>query len=275
MANYQMPIDGKLGKTWKVSSYMGMRIHPVTGKKKHHNGTDAFGLGAGPWYIEAIADSKVLYAGPSKLKKENGEPDGFGYYVVLLHKINGEWYTSLYGHMVKGSLKVKTGQKIEAGTVLGKMGTTGMSTGVHLHWELRKGKQHIWDANGKNYVEPIKFMSAAIKLQAIAATAADVATENDPVAPAPNHTEAEADALEAKRLEEKAAAKVAVLEKPKVAEKPQDASEKTYKVKPGDSYWGIASAHPVDGKLIADCVKRLQDLNNNKPLHPGDIIKLY
>lgn len=274
MANYQMPIDGKLGKTWKVSSYMGMRIHPVTGQKKHHNGTDAFGLGSGPWYIEAIADSKVLYAGPSKIKKKNGEPDGFGYYVVLLHKINGEWYTSLYGHMVKGSLKVKTGQKIEAGTVLGKMGTTGMSTGVHLHWELRKGKKHIWDANGKNYVEPIKFMSAAIKLQAIAATAADVATENDPVAPAPNHTEAEADALEEKRLADKAAAKasVAVLEKPKTETK---TDSKVYTIKPGDSYWAIAAAHPVEGKMIADCVKKLQDLNNNKSLHPGETLKLY
>lgn len=272
MANYQMPIDGKLGKTWKVSSYMGMRVHPVTGKKKHHNGTDAFGIGAGPHYIEAIADSKVLHAGPSKLKKANGEPDGFGYYVVLLHKINGEWYTSLYAHMQKGSLKVKAGQKIEAGTVLGKMGTTGMSTGVHLHWELRKGKQHIWDANGKNYVEPIKFMSAAIKLQAIAATAADVATESDPVAPAPNHTEAEADALEAKRLEAKAAAKAAPVA---VLEKPQAAPGKTYTIKSGDSYWAIAQAHPVEGKSVSDCVKKLQELNSNKALHPGETIKLY
>lgn len=274
MANYQMPIDGKLGKTWKVSSYMGMRIHPVTKAKKHHNGTDVFGIGAGPHYIEAIADSKVLHAGPSKLKKSNGEPDGFGYYVVLLHKINGEWYTSLYAHMVKGSLKVKAGQKIEAGTVLGKMGTTGMSTGVHLHWELRKGTKHVWDANGKNYVEPIKFMSAAIKLQAIAATAADVATENDPVAPAPNHTEAEADALEEKRLEAKAAAKapVAVAEKPKVDVKVES---KSYTIKSGDSYWAIASAHPVEGKSTEDCVKKLQALNGNKALHPGEKLVLY
>ena len=270
MTNYQMPIDGKLGKTWKVSSYMGMRIHPVTGQKKHHNGTDAFGLGAGPWYIEAIADSKVLYAGPSRQKKANGEPDGFGYYVVLLHKINGEWYTSLYGHMVKGSLKVKTGQKITAGTVLGKMGTTGMSTGIHLHWELRKGKVHTWDANGKNYVEPIKFMSAAIKLQAIAATAVVVATDADPVAPAPSHTEAEADALEVKRIEEKAAAKI---ETPKAEVKPTES--KKYTVKSGDSYWAIASAHPVDGKTVEQCVKRLQELNDNKSLHPGDVLKLY
>lgn len=274
MANYQMPIDGKLGKTWKVSSYMGMRIHPVTGQKKHHNGTDAFGIGAGPHYIEAIADSKVLHAGPSKIKKENGEPGGFGYYVVLLHKINGEWYTSLYAHMVKGSLKVKAGQTIEAGTVLGKMGTTGMSTGVHLHWELRKGKKHIWDANGKNYVEPIKFMAAAIKLQEIAATAKVVATDEDPVAPAPNHTEEEADALEAKRLEEKAAAKstVAVLEKPKVEVKVES---KSYTIKPGDSYWAIASANPVEGKSVEDCVKKLQSLNGNKALHPGEKLVLY
>lgn len=59
------------------------------------------------------------------------------------------------------------------------------------------------------------------------------------------------------------------------AEKPQDASEKTYTVKAGDSYWAIAQAHPVEGKAVADCVKKLQELNNNKPLHPGDKIKLY
>lgn len=267
MAKLQMPIDGKLGETWKVSSYMGMRIHPVTKQKKHHNGTDSFGLGKGPWYIEAIADSKVLYAGASKLKNPDGSVGGFGYYVVLLHKIHGEWYTSLYAHMVEGSLKVKAGQKIEAGTVLGKMGSTGMSTARHLHWEIRKGKKHIWDANGKNYVEPIAFMKAALKVQAMMLTAPVVATDKDPVAEAPSHNEVEADALEAKRLEAKTAATV--------IEKPKAVKEKTYKVESGDSYWAIAAAHPAGDKTVEQRVKRLQEINDNKSLHPGDILKLY
>jgi murein DD-endopeptidase MepM/ murein hydrolase activator NlpD len=89
--------------------------------------------------------------------------------------------------MQDGSVKVKKGQKVEAGTPLGKMGTTGMSTGKHLHWELRLGKQHIWDKMGKNYIEPIAFFKALIAQEAAIATAGVEATEDDKVAPAPVH----------------------------------------------------------------------------------------
>jgi murein DD-endopeptidase MepM/ murein hydrolase activator NlpD len=195
MAKAQYPIDGMLGKDWKVTSYMGMRIHPVTKVKKHHNGTDIWSPHS-PCYIEAPVNSKVVYAGPSKAKNSDGSVGGFGYYVILIHMIDGLWYTSLYAHMEKGSLKVKTGQKIEAGTVLGKMGTTGMSTGKHLHWELRLGKQHIWDANGKNYIEPVAFFKAYIAKEKAIASAKVVATENDPVAPAPKHNASGAKAVE-------------------------------------------------------------------------------
>jgi hypothetical protein len=62
-----------------------------------------------------------------------------------------------------------------------------MSTGKHLHWELRLGKQHIWDAKGKNYIEPIAFFRALIAQEAAIATASVEATEDDVVAPAPVH----------------------------------------------------------------------------------------
>ena len=173
MAKAQYPIDGAQGKTWKVSSKMGWRMHPVKKEKKHHNGTDIFGLGKGPTYIESFYDGKVLKATVS-----TAPGGGFGHYVVVQHKIGKDFYTSLYAHLKPGSIKVKAGQKIEAGTVLGVMGTSGMSTGVHLHWEIWKGKEHGWSADGKGFVEPLAFVDALIKMEA-AKGFANVATPED------------------------------------------------------------------------------------------------
>lgn len=208
MAKAQYPIDGKLGKDFKATSLMGMRIHPVTKIKKHHNGTDIWSPHE-PCIIEAPYDGKVLEA-----KKSTAAGGGFGNYVILLHKIDGKFYTTLYAHMKDGSIKVKKGQKVEAGQMLGKMGTTGMSTGKHLHWELRLGKVHTWDANGKNYIEPISFFKALIAKEKAIASAAVVATENDPVEDAPEHNEAQAakveEAIKAKKQASAAATPAAV-----------------------------------------------------------------
>ena len=89
--------------------------------------------------------------------------------------------------------------------MLGKMGTTGMSTGKHLHWELRLGSSHIWDANGKNYIEPIGFFKALIAQEKAIASAAVVAKEDDPVAEAPEHNDAQAAKVDAARAAEKVA----------------------------------------------------------------------
>jgi murein DD-endopeptidase MepM/ murein hydrolase activator NlpD len=181
----QYAIDGKPGKAWKVTSTMGWRIHPVTKTKKHHNGTDIWS-GQEPCWIEAPYAGKVVGVG--------NNPAGFGNSVTLKHKIKGEWYTTLYAHMADGSVKVKVGQKVEAGQPLGKMGTTGMSTGKHLHWELHKGTQHTWNATGAGYIEPVKFFKHLIEWEKSIATAPVETPRDAPVAPIPTHDDAGAEA---------------------------------------------------------------------------------
>ena len=162
MAKAQYAIDGAPGKGWKVTSYMGYRIHPVTKVRKHHNGTDIWSSKE-PCWIEAAYDGVVIHVG--------NNPSGFGNNVIIRHKIKGASYVTLYAHMANGSVKVKKGQKVTAGTPLGKMGSTGISTGKHLHWELQKGKNYVWNATGKNYIEPVKFFKALIEWEKSVATA--------------------------------------------------------------------------------------------------------
>lgn len=187
MAKTQFPIDGKLGKEYKITSEFGWRKDPLgRADKKHHNGVDLWGA-APTIYIEAFHDGTVLHAGPSSRKKADGSVGGFGFYVVVLHKIDGKFYTSAYAHMKEGSIKVKKGQKIEAGTVLGVMATTGDSTGKHLHWEIWVGKTHGWSADGKGFVNPIKFTQALIAKEDAIAEAPKATPEDAPVAAAPVH----------------------------------------------------------------------------------------
>jgi murein DD-endopeptidase MepM/ murein hydrolase activator NlpD len=204
MAKAQYPLDGRLGKDWKITSEMGWRIHPVKKEKKHHNGADIIGLGKGPFYIEAPYAGKVL-----KATKSTAPGGGFGNFVILAHKINGKNYTTLYAHLKDGSIKVKPGQKIEAGTVLGIMGTTGMSTGVHLHWEMWAGKTHGWSADGKGFVNAVKFFKALIAQEAELALAPKATPEDAPATEEPEHTEEFANKVQAKYEAAKAEAKVA------------------------------------------------------------------
>lgn len=248
MAKAQFPIDGAQGKTWKVSSKMGWRIHPVKKTKKHHNGTDIFGVGKGPHYIESFYDGKVLKATVS-----TAEGGGFGHYVIVQHKIGKDYYTSLYAHLKPGSVKVKAGQKIEAGTVVGIMGTSGMSTGIHLHWEIWKGKTHGWSADGKGFVEPISFVEALIKMED-AQGFANVATPED--APA-----------EVIKVEEpKPAAKPA----PKAPAKPAATKAKTHKVVSGDTLSKIASKY---GSTV-DALAKLNNIKNVNNISVGQVIKI-
>ena len=103
-----------------ISSPYGYRIHPVYGTKKFHSGLDLAAPGGSP--ILAAADGTVKFAG------WNG---GYGYCIILDH---GGGIQTLYGHSSK--LLVSAGQTVSRGQKIALVGTTGTSTGNHLHFEV-------------------------------------------------------------------------------------------------------------------------------------------
>ena len=129
------PVKGK----YKVTSPFGWRTHPITGKRRLHAGADIV-TGRANTAIVAPEAGVVLEA-----RKSTAPGGGYGYFVKY-KGISGA--THLMAHMVEGSIAVKVGDKIKQGQKLGIMGTTGASTGIHLHWEVR----------GKVPVDPIKWM---------------------------------------------------------------------------------------------------------------------
>jgi hypothetical protein len=186
MAKPQYPLDGKQGKAWKITSPFGWRIHPIEKYKKHHNGVDLWG--ANPKiYVEAFHDGLVIAAGTSKLKNADGSLGGVGWYVDIRSKINGTIYVHRYAHMVENSLKVKKGQKVEAGTILGIMGNTGASAGRHLHFEINKGKVWRWTSDGSGFVNPLEFVKNTIDAYKLQESIPEATPEDAPVAAAPIH----------------------------------------------------------------------------------------
>ena len=147
----------------RISSPYGWRIHPILKTRRFHNGVDYAAAVGTP--VKAIEAGKVIFAGPSTLKFPNGEPAGGGYIVKIRHKVNGEWITSAYMHLVKGSIRVKKGQLITEGVIIGLSGNTGESTGPHLHFEIQRGKNYIWTNNGTRYTEPTSYIKTQIAME--------------------------------------------------------------------------------------------------------------
>jgi len=174
---------------FKVTSPFGWRKDPLgRADKKHHHGVDLVGPAGGP--VQSIARGKVIFAGPSTRKKADGTVGGFGYHVQVRYNINGTWVVGTYAHMRKDSLQVKVGDTVTHNTILGRQGTSGDSTGEHLHFEITLGKTYKWSANGSGYADPIEFIKAA-RLAHKAEERAKVATPEDAkVAPVPVHAKA-------------------------------------------------------------------------------------
>ena len=189
MAKSQYPVNGKFNKDFKVTSPYGYRMHPIRHEQIHHNGVDLWGAKE-PLLLEVWHDGVVTVVASNMAS--------FGHYVVIRSKVNGVWITTLYAHMKEPS-KLKVGQKVDAGTIVGVMGATGPVTGKHLHLEIGKGKVHpfIFGGDGSRYYDPMKFIAATIKKEEAEAEAKEATVEAskptpipDPanVAPAPLHS---------------------------------------------------------------------------------------
>ncbi|MEZ5957127.1 MAG: peptidoglycan DD-metalloendopeptidase family protein [Hyphomonadaceae bacterium] len=130
------PINGA-----RLSSGYGMRRHPILGYSRMHRGTD----------FAAPTGTPILAAGDGTIERA-GPFSSFGNYIRIRHA-NG--YETAYAHMSRFARGMRAGVRVRQGQVIGYVGTTGRSTGPHLHYEvLRRGQQvnpmSLRVANGRN-----------------------------------------------------------------------------------------------------------------------------
>ena len=135
----------------RIASGFGYRIDPIYRTRKMHKGLD----------FSAPTGTKIYATGDGVIKKVKRARWGYGTHVVIDH---GYGYTTLYGHMSRAS--VKKGQRVKRGQQIGLVGSTGKSTGPHLHYEVAKNGVQVNpigyfynDLTTEQYEEIIKLSS--------------------------------------------------------------------------------------------------------------------
>lgn len=125
-----------------ISSGFGYR--ECSGCGSNHQGLDMNPGEGTP--IQSIGDGVVV---------DVGNPNGaFGVYARIQHEVDGQMFTSLYAHMLQGSLAVQVGDTVTAGTLVGQVGNTGQSTGAHLHFGIY--------LDGVTAIDPYSFMKEKV-----------------------------------------------------------------------------------------------------------------
>ena len=127
----------------RFTSGYGSRTHPIHGVVKTHYGIDIANSTGTP--VISAADGVISYASPLST---------YGNVIMVTHSIDGQTFTSLYAHL--SSIKVGVGQVVSKGQIIGAIGTTGNSTGPHLHFEIHAGN---WEGMAKNSVNPLRYIS--------------------------------------------------------------------------------------------------------------------
>jgi murein DD-endopeptidase MepM/ murein hydrolase activator NlpD len=114
----------------RISSYFSRkRFHPILKRYRPHHGIDYAAPVGTP--VEAAGSGRVTSAGWKR---------GYGKFIVVKHKNS---YSTAYGHLSRIRKGIKRGATVEQGDVIGYVGSTGISTGPHLHYEVRRGKRLI------------------------------------------------------------------------------------------------------------------------------------
>jgi murein DD-endopeptidase MepM/ murein hydrolase activator NlpD len=108
----------------RISSGFSMRVHPISGVWKQHKGID----------FAAPTGTPVRASGDGTIESIGFNSGGYGNLIVLKHWSN---YSTAYGHMSRFAAGLHRGQKVHQGDLIGYVGTTGWSTGPHLHYEFR------------------------------------------------------------------------------------------------------------------------------------------
>jgi murein DD-endopeptidase MepM/ murein hydrolase activator NlpD len=138
-----MPVDGH------ITSYFGYRYHPILHFSRFHAGLDIGASWGSP--IVAAGDGRVIAAGWA---------GGYGREVQIAH---GGGLVSLYGHM--SQIAAEPGSYVHQGQVIGYVGSSGLSTGPHVHFEVREGGQPVNPLGVRLVSAPVvdQHLAAAVK----------------------------------------------------------------------------------------------------------------
>ena len=129
--------------TWAVTDNFGPRIDPISGEQSTHYGLDLGAADGTP--ILAAADGVVTVAEFS---------GNYGGLIIIEHQLGGETVATAYAHMWQHGIHVIAGERVIAGQHIGDVGSSGYSTGAHLHFEVRPG-----GTNGKA-IDPTTWLNA-------------------------------------------------------------------------------------------------------------------
>ena len=127
LAYLSVPIGHPVRGANRFTSGFGYRIHPMSGRRQHHDGADF----AAPTGTDVVSTGSgvVTFA---------GNDSGFGKVIRIQHM---DGIRSVYGHLSR--IRVKKGQRVARGQHIGDIGSTGQSTGPHLHYEIRLGRKAV------------------------------------------------------------------------------------------------------------------------------------